>query len=422
MLRLCCTFVLTSIISSRVFAKKQNIRMFSSKRWGMCNPCAIYLSSAFCHAKSTRNQKKGLLHTNPLLLSGPLRLHSTSSSTPSEKKLLTSHLGIRDTPLGKNDDGAILLDGLDVYTVPASEDSHPITIYGIESKDKSINAEGKRRPILLLSGRTWSSIPVYHLLGGKNAALHGHESLSFMESLLQAGLQPYTMDFRGFGGTPPHATNKVEPNRCVMDVETALSWILDRHNLDPTKGCSSLPALLGWSQGALVAQLLAQKSPSLISKLILYGSIYDPLVTYPRKPLYSQAKGNEEDTVVYNNHDAAIEDFTMEGSIMQEHANLFAEAALIADPVKAQWTSLHQFNNCDPARVHVPTLVVAGDQDPYAPLRVQQELFSNLGRGSDRTWSIIADADHAAHLLGGRKRFTNIVVSFTSNGKKGQTV
>jgi len=62
---------------------------------------------------------------------------------------------------------------------------------------------------------------------------------------------------------------------------------------------------------------------------------------------------------------------------------------------------------------------VAGDQDPYAPLRVQQELFSNLGRGSDRTWSIIADADHAVHLLGGRRRFRNIVASFIANGKKG---
>lgn len=62
---------------------------------------------------------------------------------------------------------------------------------------------------------------------------------------------------------------------------------------------------------------------------------------------------------------------------------------------------------------------MAGDQDPYAPLRVQQELFCNLGRGADRTWSIIADADHAVHLLEGRDRFVNIVTSFIQNGKKG---
>ena len=62
---------------------------------------------------------------------------------------------------------------------------------------------------------------------------------------------------------------------------------------------------------------------------------------------------------------------------------------------------------------------IAGDQDPYAPLRIQGEIFSNLGRGADRTWSIIADADHAVHLLEGRSRFVNILTSFVENAKKG---
>eukprot|EP00540_Astrosyne_radiata_P022496 CAMPEP_0116857154 /NCGR_PEP_ID=MMETSP0418-20121206/20368_1 /TAXON_ID=1158023 /ORGANISM="Astrosyne radiata, Strain 13vi08-1A" /LENGTH=124 /DNA_ID=CAMNT_0004490751 /DNA_START=178 /DNA_END=552 /DNA_ORIENTATION=+ len=118
--------------------------------------------------------------------------------------------------------------------------------------------------------------------------------------------------------------------------------------------------------------------------------------------------------------DMAVEDFTIEGSIPPEPAMRFAEVALQSDPIKARWTHLYQFNNCDPARVTVPTLVVAGDQDPYAPLHVQQELFSNLGRGSDRTWSILADADHAAHLLEGRGRFVKIVTSFVQNGKRSE--
>lgn len=59
--------------------------------------------------------------------------------------------------------------------------------------------------------------------------------------------------------------------------------------------------------------------------------------------------------------------------------------------------------------------------DPYAPTRVQASLFENLGRGADRTWSIIADADHAVHLLDdGRDRFVNIVTSFVENSKKGE--
>ncbi len=61
---------------------------------------------------------------------------------------------------------------------------------------------------------------------------------------------------------------------------------------------------------------------------------------------------------------------------------------------------------------------VVGDQDPYAPLHVQQTLFTNLGRGTDRTWSILSDADHAVHLLDGRFRFQNLVTSFIMNSKK----
>ena len=62
---------------------------------------------------------------------------------------------------------------------------------------------------------------------------------------------------------------------------------------------------------------------------------------------------------------------------------------------------------------------IAGDQDPYAPLRIQAELYTNLGRGADRTWSIIADADHAIHLLdGARERFAHVVKHFIQNGTR----
>jgi len=229
-------------------------------------------------------------------------------------------------------------------------------------------------------------------------------------------------------------TKSVIPYQCVLDVESAMDFIASRHVLncpidEDEPHTNNLPALLGWSQGALVAQLAAQKKPEMISKLILYGSIYDPMINYPRSPLYRHKQvydnGDEEDVnlskVRDNTFNSAIEDFTVEGSIPPEPAILFAEAALLADPFKAEWKFLSQFNTLDPARVNVPTLVVAGDQDPYAPLRVQADLYTNLARGVDRTWSIIADADHAVHLLDGRERFTNIVKSFVENSKQGES-
>eukprot|EP00978_Attheya_sp_CCMP212_P022281 scaffold66295_cov43-Attheya_sp.AAC.3 len=331
-------------------------------------------------------------------------------------------IGIADTPLG-TPAGAALLDGLDVFEVPSSNDGHPLSVYGIHSEGQTLDAG--RRPVLLLHGRTWSAIPVYHLLGGpKNAAKNepGRASRSFIEELYDSGVQPYTFDFRGFGGTPHDSNGCVEPNVCVHDTEDVLRFIASRHGLDKSHANpdmalehDEMPVLLGWSQGALVAQLMAQKSPDLISKLILYGSIYDPLVRYPRAPLYTSGSAPKVMEPVENTFDGAIEDFTVEGTIPPEPARLFAEAGLTSDPIKAQWTHLYHFNNCDPARVQVPTLVVAGDQDPYAPLRVQSDLFFNLGRGADRTWSIMSNADHAVHLLDGRHRFLKLVTAFAQN-------
>jgi alpha-beta hydrolase superfamily lysophospholipase len=351
----------------------------------------------------------------PMLLSTsrPKSVRSTRRLYSTSAPLAVKSLSFQDTPLGSN--GTSLLDGLDVYSVPASGDDHPLAVYGIESENPAqLKENSSLRPVLLLHGRTWSSVPVYHLLGGPQHREAGEESRSLMEALLAKGLQPYAMDFRGFGGTAHDETGYVEPRQCVIDAEAVLKWISERHGL--VDG-DEPPCLFGWSQGAMVAQLLAQSSSSkLISKLILYGSISDPTVRYPRDPLYTLGKPNR--TVIQNQYDDAIEDFTVEGTIAPEPARLFAEAALLSDPIKAVWKHTYQFNNCDPARIHIPTLVVAGDQDPYTSLRLQQELFVNLGRGCDRTWSILADSDHAAHLLEGRQRLINIISSFVKNGKQ----
>jgi len=351
----------------------------------------------------------------PEALFGKRRHQSTTSLPMGDSNANSSHDAktFNTTPLGIQGSG--LLDGLDVYSVPSEEDGHPLAVYGISSENPLQSADHPElRPILLLHGRTWSSVPVYHLLGGKKRSQQGEESRSTLESFLHAGLQPYTMDFRGFGGTHPDESGFVEPYRCVHDAESVLHWISKRHGIDDAPGAEK-PAILGWSQGALVAQLAAQVADPSLSKLVLYGSIYDPMVRYPREPLYTLNKPNR--TLIENTFEGAVEDFTIEGTISSSVAKEFADAALTSDPIKAVWRSLYQFNNIDPARVRCPTLLVAGDQDPYAPLHIQQELFTNLGRGFDRTWSILAESDHAAHLLEGRHRLISSVTSFVLNGK-----
>lgn len=260
-----------------------------------------------------------------------------------------SKMTIADTPLG-TEEGNFLLDGLDVFSVSAKGDDHPLTVYGIDSSEPKADDN----ILLMLHGRTWSSVPVYHLMGGPQHKEQGYESRSLMELFVDYNIKPYAMDFRGFGGTPRDSKGLVEPNRCVEDVESVLAWLIARHDTSPERVRLSL---MGWSQGGLVAQLAGQRAQPLFSKLILYGSIYDPMIRYPRQPLYTLAKDEHED--VENTWDGAVEDFTIEGSIPPETASKFAEAALLSDPIKAKWNQLYQFNNCDPGQIHVPTLVVS---------------------------------------------------------------
>ena len=355
------SITITNMVSVNAFNQHLK-RMYSSN----LNRMAARTNIRFRSSVSSSLSFSALQNKTPIERGTNVRNARLFQSSAHRQSTSTQiQMSIKDTPLGE-EKGSLLLDGLDVYSIPASGDSHPLTVYGIESKDISPE-EGKhpRKPVLLLHGRTWSAVPVYHLAGGSRS---DHSSLSFMESLLAVGLQPYAVDFRGFGGTPAHDSSySVEPNRCVEDAETALDWIAKRHGLEEqhsdneTNGVD-MPALFGWSQGALIAQLLAQKSPHLISKLVLYGSIYDPMLRYARAPLFvnttNNTDANSHEHLIYNDYGSAIEDFTIEGSIAPEQARLFAEAALTADPIKARWVKLNQFNNCDPARVHVPTLVV----------------------------------------------------------------
>lgn len=165
---------------------------------------------------------------------------------------------------------ASLLKGLDIITVPAEDDGHPLAVYTIPTD--GANDRQQRTPVLLLHGRTWSSVPVYHLVGGRKdngTDVYG-ESRSLIEALFNTNrIQPYAMDFRGFGGTPKDASGFVEPLRCVKDVVSVLNWIQSCVAGGETGKEASRPALLGWSHGALIAQIVAQRHPDVMSKLIL---------------------------------------------------------------------------------------------------------------------------------------------------------
>ena len=393
---------------------------------------------------------------------------------------------INDTALLRDAGYNDLLKGLDVHTVSSEMDDHPLAVYSIQQQPEDKDDSIARTPVLLLHGRTWSSVPVYHLIGNKenndnnNNNYDEDNNFSLMEALYNTGyIQPYTMDFRGFGGTPKDNDGYVEPLKCVRDVISVLKWV-HQNNHETTEAAgeggppptspppTSPPALLGWSHGALIAQIVAQRHPEHLSKLILYSSIYNPNIKYSIPPPYedsiekkqrqsssSNSSSNSSQSsssatllghtdhddfplhemTAPNEYDLAMADFTnyfdtfkpastssstgTTNTTQQQYqppksAKLFANAALISDPIKAQWWNLHQLNECHPSQVtSTPTMVIVGDNDPYSPSILQAELFCNLGSvGVDRVWSIVANADHAVHLSEERGRFVKSVGSF----------
>ncbi|MFQ5743650.1 MAG: alpha/beta hydrolase [Acidobacteriota bacterium] len=246
--------------------------------------------------------------------------------------------------------------------------------------------------ILLLHGRTWSSLPDFDLqVPGENRSL--------MDALVTRGYAIYALDLRGYGSSPRDASGWNTPERAAADVARAIDWV--SHNAE----VGGRPALFGWSYGSAVAQLAAQQFPEEISALILFGYWVDPDVELPTiaDPETPERRPNTPE--------AAASDFITPGAITQRAIDAYVEAALAADPIGVDWWRTYQFNALDPALVKVPTLLIQGEHDPYAKTDAHARFFARLGT-SDRQWVVIPGGDHAALLEDTMPAFVAAMVGF----------
>jgi alpha-beta hydrolase superfamily lysophospholipase len=249
--------------------------------------------------------------------------------------------------------------------------------------------------ILLIHGRTWSTVPDFDLqVAG--------EELSLMDGLVDLGLAAYGLDLRGYGGTPRDDSGWNRPLRAAADVANVLEWVRARH--------PGLPVhLFGWSLGSMVSQLTAQQRPDLVDRLVLFGypnrpgsqrAVQEPVGAPPMEPTTAEA---------------AASDFVTPGSISQAAIDAYVEAALAADPVRTDWTGGHEWNRLDASRVTVATLILQGEHDPLAPTAAQERLFGELGSG-DKAWVVVPGGDHAAFLEAPRSYFLATMGAFLLRG------
>ncbi len=264
-----------------------------------------------------------------------------------------------------------------------SSDGHPLAVWA-------------RRPVnpwaavLLVHGRTWSSRPDFDL------QVPGLRR-SVLASLSARGVAAYAVDLRGYGATARDRSGWTTPERAAADLVNTAEWVAMQHpTLLP-------PALVGWSRGAAVAMLAAQRAPARVSSIVLFAFAYDPDARFvddavPDRPAYAR-----------NTAEAAASDFISPAVTPPEVVRAFVDQALRSDPILADWRNEAEFNALDPRRITMPTLVLVGDRDPGI---VKEELASFYGRlgSADKQLVLLPGADHAAHIEDTHEGWVDAVV------------
>lgn len=309
--------------------------------------------------------------------------------------LATSACGApRDAPIAEDaaDPGVTSVAAVELerHTVPS--DGHAMAVW-----EKS-PLEAPAAVVVLVHGRTWSTVPDFDLHAPG-------ENLSLMDGLVERSLAAYGVDLRGYGETPRDESGWNTPGQAADDVAAVLRWVRARHPGAPVH-------LFGWSLGSMVAQLVAQREPDLVDRLVLFG--------YPTRPGADRPVEEPEGDppMAATTAEAAASDFIVPGSIRQSAIDAYVEAALRADPVRTDWTHGHEWNELDPAEVTVPTLILQGEHDPLSPSASLALLFDGLG-SPDKAWVVVPGGDHAAFLETPRAYFLATLDAFLTRGASG---
>ena len=271
------------------------------------------------------------------------------------------------------------------FTVPV--DGHPMALWARVPANP-------REAVLLIHGRTWSSRPDFDL------QVPGLKR-SVMQSLADRGIAAYAIDLRGYGETPRDASGFNTPQRAHDDVVAVLKWIAARH-----AGLEK-PAVLGWSNGAVVAMHVAQTSPSLMSSVVLFG--FTPSPEYRIEPVPPPRVAPK----VKNTAESAESDFITPAVTPPAVIKAFVSAALASDPIFAEWKDEHQWSVLRADKVTAPIMLIHGEADPGADAATAGAFLAEVASHT-RSYVVLPLADHCAQLEDTHEAFISAVVEFVT--------
>ena len=100
----------------------------------------------------------------------------------------------------------------------------------------------------------------------------------------------------------------------------------------------------------------------------------------------------------------------------KEVIDAYVSSTLKLDPILADWNKLSQWTQIKPEKITVPTLVINGARDPFSPADKLAVFFGRISN-PDRTWVIIPNSGHAAHLENSSGQMINSIVNFVRRKK-----
>ncbi len=269
------------------------------------------------------------------------------------------------------------------FTVQAA--AHPMTVWGRVPANP-------RKSVLLIHGRTWSSRPDFDL------QVPGLKR-SVMQSFADRGIAAYAVDLRGYGETPRDPSGFTTPDRAAADVAAVLRWVGAQHPK------LEAPALVGWSNGAVVAMHVAQMQSAPVSHVVMFGFTPAPeyqLMAVPPPRVAPKTKNTAE---------GARSDFITPSVTPPAVIRAFVTQALAADPIFAEWKSEEQWNVLRADKLNVPFMILHGALDPGADPAAAAAFMVAAG-ASSRSYVVLPGADHAAQIEDTHEMFMSVVTEF----------
>jgi pimeloyl-ACP methyl ester carboxylesterase len=264
-------------------------------------------------------------------------------------------------------------------------DGHPMAVWA-------------RRPaapkgaILLVHGRTWSSLPDFDL------QVPGLQR-SVLASFAAQGFAAYAIDLRGYGATPRDSTGWLTPKRSVDDIINVLERVSAQHPSLPK------PTVVGWSRGAIMSGMAAQSAPDRVSNVVMFGFASDPdldvlEIEAPEKPAKDK-----------NTAAGAESDFISPDVTPRSVVAAFVEQALKTDPILVDTKNDGEFNQFKPGLLTTPTLVLFGSEDPGLAIEDAGKMFATIA-ARDKAMVVLPGADHAAQLEDTHEAWIAAIVNF----------